>query len=186
MAVSAGGCDFGWRGIDAILPGVDGNEHQISALIGPGGLVVAFICNHCPYVKGQIARMVRDARDLAVQGVGFVAINSNDASTHPDDSFDNMKLFAREYKLPFPYLYDEDQSLARAYKAVCTPDFFGFNADMALQYRGRLDASRRADAPDDLRRDLYEAMLEVARTGRGPQDQVPSIGCSIKWKHEAW
>lgn len=185
MPATAPVCDFGWRGIDAILPGTDGNEHQISAHIGPGGLVVAFICNHCPYVKGQVARMVRDARDLAVQGIGFVAINSNDAGSHPEDSFDNMKLFAREHRLPFPYLHDEDQSLARAYKAVCTPDFFGFNADMALQYRGRLDASRRADAPADLRRDLHEAMLEVARSGRGPLEQVPSIGCSIKWKNES-
>jgi len=185
MAVAVSVCDFGWRGIDAILPGTDGNEHQISAHVGPGGLVVAFICNHCPYVKGQIGRMVRDARDLAVQGIGFVAINSNDAAAYPEDSFDKMKLFAREHRFPFPYLHDEDQSLARAYRAVCTPDFFGFNADMALQYRGRLDASRHADAPADLRRDLYEAMLDVARSGNGPREQVPSIGCSIKWKDEA-
>lgn len=183
MASVAPVCEFGWKGIDAILPGIDGNEHQLSEHVGPGGLVVAFICNHCPYVKGQIARMVRDASDLAAHGIGFVAINSNDATAYPDDSFDNMKLFAREHRIAFPYLHDEDQSLARAYNAACTPDLFGFNANMELQYRGRLDASRHADAPPDLRRDLYEAMVEVARTGRGPQEQVPSIGCSIKWKN---
>lgn len=182
MATTAPVCEFGWRGIDAILPGIDGNEHQLSDHVGPGGLVVAFICNHCPYVRGQIARMVRDARDLAGHGVGFVAINSNDATAFPQDSFDAMKAFARENRISFPYLRDEDQSIARAYGAACTPDFFGFNADMALQYRGRLDASRQTDAPPDLRRDLFEAMVEVARSGRGPDGQIPSVGCSIKWK----
>lgn len=177
-------CEFGWKGIDAILPGTDGNEHQLSEHVGPGGLVVAFICNHCPYVKAVIGRIVRDANDLRAQGVGFVAINSNDANAYPEDSFENMKVFARENRMTFPYLRDEDQSIARAYGAACTPDFFGFNADMKLQYRGRLDASRRDEGPADLRRDLYEGMVEVARTGHGPRDQIASIGCSIKWKSE--
>lgn len=177
-------CDFGWKGIDAILPGVDGNEHQLSEYVGPGGLVVAFICNHCPYVKAVIARIARDAGDLAAHGVGFVGINANDATAYPEDSFPAMQEFARLNRLPFPYLHDEDQSLARAYGAVCTPDFFGFNADMELQYRGRLDASRREEGPPDLRRDLYEAMVEVSRTGHGPREQVASIGCSIKWKND--
>jgi peroxiredoxin len=185
MATSAPMGEIGWKGIDAILPGVDGNEHQISAHCGPGGLVVAFICNHCPYVKGQIARMVRDAMELDAHGIGFVAVNSNDASQYPDDSFKNMKLFAREHRIRFPYLVDADQHVARSYGAVCTPDIFGFNADMKLQYRGRLDASRHADAPDDLRRDLLEAMIEISRSGRGPAEQIPSIGCSIKWKEPA-
>ena len=175
-------CDFGWKGIDAILPGVDGNEHQLSDHIGPGGLVVAFICNHCPYVKAVIGRVVRDARDLAAQGVGFVAINANDGEAYPADSFERMQAFSREHRMSFPYLHDADQSIARAYGAVCTPDFFGFNADMELQYRGRLDASRREEGAPDLRRDLYEAMVEVARTGQGPGEQVASIGCSIKWR----
>ena len=182
MASVAPVCEFGWKGIDAILPGIDGNEHQLSEHVGPGGLVIAFICNHCPYVKGQIARMVRDASDLAAHGIGFVAINSNDAAAYPADSFDNMKLFAREHRIAFPYLHDEDQSLARAYNAACTPDLFGFNANMELQYRGRLDASRKEADQPGLRRDLYEAMAEVARTGMGPREQVASIGCSIKWK----
>jgi peroxiredoxin len=175
-------CDFGWPAVDAALPGTDGNEHRIFDLAGPGGLVVAFICNHCPYVKAVIGRIVRDARDLAGHGVGFLAINSNDAEAYPEDSFANMKRFAREHALPFPYLHDEDQVLARAYNAACTPDFFGFNADMRLQYRGRLDASRKETDARGLKRDLFEAMVEIARTGNGPRDQIASIGCSIKWK----
>ena len=175
-------CDFGWKPIDATLPGVDGINHRILAQAGKKGLVVAFICNHCPYVKAVIDRIVRDARDLAELGVGFVAISSNDVEAYPEDSFDNMKLFAGAHGFPFPYLYDEDQSVARAWGAVCTPDFFGFNARMELQYRGRLDASRRETGPADLRRDLYEAMRQVAGTGKGPEDQIASMGCSIKWK----
>ena len=175
-------CEFGWPAVDAFLPGVDANTHQISEEAGPGGLVVAFICNHCPYVKAVVDRIVRDANDLKEAGVGFVAINSNDAATYPDDSFPNMKAFAERHGFTFPYLHDEDQKIARAYGAACTPDFFGFNADLKLQYRGRLDASRDRQAPPDTRRDLYEAMLQVARTGEGPRDQIASIGCSIKWK----
>ena len=178
-------CDFGWKAVDATLPGVDGKAHRIFDHAGPNGLVVAFICNHCPYVKAVIGRIVRDARDLEEAGVGFVAINSNDADAYPDDSFPEMKRFAERHRLPFPYLHDEDQRLARAYGAACTPDFFGFNADLKLQYRGRLDASRREEGSPDLRRDLYEAMRQVARTGAGPSDQIASIGCSIKWKNGA-
>lgn len=185
MASAPPVCDFGWKAVDAVLPGTDSRRHRLLGEMGPGGLVVVFICNHCPYVKAVVARIVRDARDLAAHGVGFVAINSNDAAAYPDDSFDNMKLFAERHAFGFPYLYDEDQALARAYGAACTPDFFGFNAAGELQYRGRLDASRREEGPADLRRDLYEAMLQVARTGQGPRDQVASIGCSIKWKDAA-
>lgn len=185
MAATPPVCEFGWPAVDAILPGTDGNQHQISDLCGPGGLVVAFICNHCPYVKAVISRIVRDANDLQEHGVGFVAISANDAVSYPEDSFDNMKLFAERHRFPFPYLYDEDQRIARAYGAACTPDFYGFNADLKLQYRGRLDASRREEGPADLRRDLYEAMLQVSRSGEGPAEQIASIGCSIKWKDAA-
>lgn len=178
-------CNFGWPAVDAVLLGVDGKRHSIVEQAGPNGLVVAFICNHCPYVKAVIARIVRDAADLKSEGVGFVAINSNDADTYPDDSFDNMKLFAAAHRFSFPYLHDKDQKVARAYDAACTPDFFGFNRDLKLQYRGRLDASRRETGPADLRRDLFEAMREVALTGNGPKDQIASIGCSIKWKEPA-
>jgi peroxiredoxin len=175
-------CDFGWKGPDATLPGTDSRTHSILGNAGPNGLVVAFICNHCPYVKAVIARIVRDASDLRSHGVGFVAVSSNDAVAYPEDSFDNMKAFAKANAFTFPYLYDEDQKVARAWDAVCTPDFFGFNAKGELQYRGRLDESRREAGPANARRDLYEAMLQVARTGEGPREQIASLGCSIKWK----
>ena len=130
-------------------------------------------------------RIVRDANDLRHHGVGFLAVNANDAAAYPEDSFEKMREFSRAHRMSFPYLHDEDQSIARAYNAACTPDFFGFNADMALQYRGRLDASRKEVGPPDLRRDLYEAMVQIAQTGRGPREQIASIGCSIKWKDAA-
>lgn len=185
MAAVAPVCDFGWKGIDAILPGVDGNEHQLSDHLGPGGLVVVFICNHCPYVKAVIGRIVRTASDLRAHGIGFVAINANDAEAYPEDSFERMREFSRQHRMSFPYLHDADQSIARAYGAACTPDFFGFDAQMRLQYRGRLDASRREEDASGLRRDLYEAMLQIAQTGEGPRDQTASVGCSIKWKVDA-
>lgn len=185
MAATTPICDFGWKALDARLPATDGKEYSIFECAGPNGLVVAFICNHCPYVKAVIDRIVRDARDLKDHGVGFVAVCSNDATTHPADSFENMKIFAEKHGFAFPYLHDEDQSLARKYDAVCTPDFFGFNKFMELQYRGRLDASRKDVAPEDSRRDLYDAMAMVAETGSGPREQIPSMGCSIKWKDAA-
>ena len=174
-------CDFGWEAIDATLPGTDGQMHSIFQHKGENGLVVAFICNHCPYVKAVVARMVRDAKDLAENGIGFVAICSNDADAYPADSFDNMKLFAEKHGFGFPYLHDESQAVARAYDAVCTPDFFGFDADLGLHYRGRLDASRTTPV-EGARRDLYEAMKQVAETGHGPREQIASMGCSIKWR----
>ena len=136
-------CDFGWKAVDATLPGVDGTTHSLFDAKVPNGLVVVFICNHCPYVKAVIDRIVRDASDLKAHGIGFVAISSNDAEAYPEDSFDNMKAFAKKHGFDFPYLHDEDQSVARAYGAACTPDFFGFNRELELQYRGRLDASRK-------------------------------------------
>ncbi|SFC49443.1 thioredoxin family protein [Tropicimonas isoalkanivorans] len=175
-------CDFGWKAPDFSLPATDGKTYSLSDIAGPKGTLVIFICNHCPYVLAVIDRIVRDGRDLQELGIGVAAICANDATSHPADSFDNMKVKAEEWGLPFPYLRDEDQSVARAYDAACTPDFFGFNSDLELQYRGRLDASRREAGPDDLRRDLYEAMKQVTETGLGPREQVPSMGCSIKWK----
>jgi peroxiredoxin len=175
-------CDFGWKAPSFTLPGVDGKTYSLEELKGPNGTLVMFICNHCPYVKAVIGRIVRDANELEALGVNTVAICSNDATTHPDDSFDNMKIFAREHGFTFPYLHDESQDVARAYDAVCTPDFFGFNKDLALQYRGRVDASGREPASPDVRRELFEAMKQIAETGQGPREQTPSIGCSIKWK----
>ena len=184
MAATPPVCAFGWPAVDASLRGIDGARHRLFDRAGANGLVVAFICNHCPYVKAVIARIVRDATELAGHGVGFVAINSNDSDAYPDDSFENMARFAEQHGMTFPYLHDADQSVARAYGAACTPDFFGFGRDLTLQYRGRLDASRKDAGDATLRRDLFEAMLEVARTGRGPAEQIASIGCSIKWKAE--
>jgi thiol-disulfide isomerase/thioredoxin len=149
---------------------------------GERGTLVAFICNHCPYVLAVIDRLVRDARELAPLGIGVVAISANDAISYPDDSFPNMKAFAAHHGLPFPYLYDESQAVARAYGAVCTPDFFGFDAGLKLAYRGRLDASRNAPAPAGARRELFEAMRLIAETGAGPAEQFPAVGCSIKWR----
>ena len=182
MAASPPVCDFDWPAPDFRLPATDGKVYSRDDLAGPNGLLVMFICNHCPYVLAVMDKLVRDGRDLQALGVGVAAICSNDATTHPADSFENMVKMAEEKDFPFPYLHDEDQSVARAYGAVCTPDFFGFNADLGLQYRGRLDASGARPGPSDLRRDLFEAMKTVAETGRGPQEQVPSMGCSIKWK----
>jgi peroxiredoxin len=175
-------CDFGWKAADFDLPATDGKRYTLDAVRGPNGLLLMFLSNHCPFVKAVIDRIVRDCRELQAHGIGSVAIMSNDTATYPEDSFDNMQRWATELDFPFPYLYDETQAVAKAYGAVCTPDFFGFNAGLELQYRGRIDAAGRNPAPPDARRELFEAMLEVARTGKGPQDQTPSIGCSIKWR----
>ena len=175
-------CDFGKKAVDFILPGIDGRNWSLQQCMGEKGLLIMFICNHCPYVKAVQERIVRDTRELKMLGVGSVAIMSNDPAEYPEDSFDNMKLLAKQLDFNFPYLFDETQQVARQYDAVCTPDFFGYNADLELQYRGRLDASKKETAPDDTRRDLFEAMKLIAETGRGPQEQIPGMGCSIKWK----
>ncbi|WP_306119381.1 MULTISPECIES: thioredoxin family protein [unclassified Roseitalea] len=178
-------CEFGWKPVDARLVGVDGQTRSVLDQAGPNGLVVVFICNHCPYVKAVIDRIVREAAELKALGIGFVAVSSNDARSHPEDSFDNMKAFAQAHGFTFPYLYDEDQTLARSWNAACTPDFFGFNADLELQYRGRLDSAHKTAGAVDARRDLFEAMKQIAETGKGPREQVASMGCSIKWKDAA-
>lgn len=175
-------CNFGWKAVDFDLPGVDGKRYNLEAVRGPNGLLVMFICNHCPYVKAVIDRIVRDTKELKDYGIGSIAIMSNDPTDYPEDSWDNMVRIAREKQFPFPYVLDETQEVAKAYGAVCTPDFFGFNAKLELQYRGRLDESRKETAPEGVRRDLFEAMKQIAQTGEGPREQIPSIGCSIKWK----
>jgi peroxiredoxin len=175
-------CDFNWPAPDFDLPGVDGKRYTLANARGSKGLLVMFICNHCPYVKAVRDRLARDCAELKLLGINSVAIMSNDPAEYEEDSFENMKKVAVEFAYPFPYLLDESQQVAKTYGAVCTPDFFGFNANMELQYRGRLDASRKEAAPPDARRDLFEAMLQVAKTGQGPTDQIPSMGCSIKWK----
>ncbi|WP_428608034.1 thioredoxin family protein [Sedimenticola sp.] len=178
-------CEFGLPAIDFELPGVDGKSWTLADCRGEKGLLVMFICNHCPYVKAVRERMVRDTSELRELGINSVAIMSNDPTLYEADSFENMVRVAERYQFPFPYLMDESQEVAKQYGAVCTPDFFGYNAELQLQYRGRLDASGMAPAMEDARRDLFEAMRQVALTGKGPEDQIPSIGCSIKWRDSA-
>lgn len=182
MAATPSACNFDWPAPDFTLPATDGKTYALNDIRGPNGTLIIFICNHCPYVLAVIDRIVRDAQDLQALGVGVAAICSNDAASYPADSFPNMQRMAQEQGFTFPYLHDEDQSVARAYDAACTPDFFGFNSGLGLQYRGRLDASRAQAGPENLPRDLFEAMKQVAETGQGPRDQIPSMGCSIKWK----
>ncbi|WP_303787364.1 thioredoxin family protein [Azovibrio restrictus] len=175
-------CDFGWPAPGFSLPGTDGQLHSLTSVRGPRGLLVMFICNHCPYVQAILDRLVRDCRELMGLGIGCAAIMSNDVAAYPEDSFANMRALAERMDFPFPYLYDETQAVARAYGAVCTPDFFGFNAGLQLQYRGRLDVSGRQPGPPEARRELFEAMAQIACTGQGPREQQASIGCSIKWR----
>lgn len=174
-------CDFGWQAPHFTLPATDGRQVSLGNIAGPRGTLIMFICNHCPYVLAILPRILHDARDLAALGVGMAAICCNDARAYPQDSFDNMTALALHHRFPFPYLHDETQDVARAYGASCTPDFFGFDANLGLQYRGRLDASGRTPAPGDTPRELFDAMRLIAQTGHGPAHQTPTIGCSIKW-----
>ncbi len=167
---------------DFNLKGTDGKMHTLTSCRGPRGLLVMFICNHCPYVKTVIGRLTADAAALQKAGIGCVAIMPNDTEKYPADSFENMALFAKEHGFTFPYLIDETQDIARAYGAVCTPDLFGFNADGRLEYRGRVDSAGPKEAAPDTKRELREALLAIAETGKGPATQVPSMGCSIKWR----
>lgn len=177
-------CQFNQAAIDFELPGVDGQIWTLEKAKGENGLLVMFICNHCPYVKAIQPRLASNARILRDEyGINSIAIMSNDPSEYAEDSFENMQKIAKQYDFPFPYVLDETQAVAKAYGAVCTPDFFGYNADLALQYRGRLDASNKQTADKEVHRDLLEAMKQVAQTGQGPAEQIPSIGCSIKWKN---
>jgi peroxiredoxin len=182
MAAHAKPADLGLKAPPFTLPGTDGKTHSLADLKGARGTVVVFICNHCPYVQAVIDRLAEDARALASLGVSTIAICSNDAVRYPEDSFPNMRAFAKQHDLPFPYLHDESQEVARAYGAVCTPDYFGFNDKLALAYRGRLDEGRTDPPPKGAKRELLDAMALIAKTGNGPGEQFPSVGCSIKWK----
>jgi len=174
-------CDFGWQAREFDLPGVDGRRHTLASTRGPKGALVMFICNHCPYVKAVLDRIVHDCAELSRHGIGAAAIMSNDPADYPEDSFENMNRIARERGFGFPYLLDQSQEVAKAYGAVCTPEFFGFNAQLKLQYHGRLDASKTAPLPG-ARRDLFEAMLAIVNGGQGPKEQIAGLGCSIKWR----
>ena len=177
-------CEFGKKAVDFSLPGVDQQQWTLEKCKGERGLLIMFISNHCPYVKAIRKKLVRDTRDLMSLGINSVAIMPNDTVAYPEDSFENMLKISKEFDFPFPYLLDETQQVARAYDAVCTPDFFGYNADLELQYRGRLDAAGPKSDDDTQVRELYEAMKLVAETGHGPEEQIPSMGCSIKWQHD--
>ncbi len=176
-------CNFGWKAPVFDLPGVDGKRYTLENIRGKNGLLVMFICNHCPYVKSIRDRIVRDTGELLLYGINSIAIMSNDSAEYEEDSFENMQKVARQYAFPFPYVWDETQQIAKNYGAVCTPDFFGFNAHLELQYRGRLDSSRK-EAVMDAPRDLFNAMVQIAQTGKGPLEQIASMECSIKWKEE--
>ncbi len=182
VAMDSPVCDFGWAAPQFTLPGVDGQSYSLADISGINGTLVMFICNHCPYVKAIVGKLASDCAELQSAGIGVVAISANDAANYPADSFENMKVFAKTNGFSFPYLYDEQQFVARDYNAICTPDFFGFNRDLQLQYRGRFDSSGSNFGAPNSRRELYEAMILIADTGRGPADQTASIGCSIKWR----
>jgi len=182
MAQSSAVCDFGWIAPQFNLPSTKGVDVSLNSASGKNGTLIMFICNHCPYVVGSMNDIVEEASALQIIGVNVLAICSNDAKEYPQDSFENMKKFALDYSFIFPYLHDADQSVAKLFNAECTPDFFGFNSSLELQYRGRLNNKR--DNPEVVRRDLFEAMSLITKTGEGPHEQFPSIGCSIKWKSE--
>jgi peroxiredoxin len=184
MALTTPPGELGFAAPAFALKDIDGTTKSLADLAGPNGTLVAFICNHCPYVKAIADRLVRDAADLKKIGVHTVAICSNDAEHYPDDDYPGMQRFAARHGFGFPYLQDESQDVARAYGAVCTPDFFGFDKELKLQYRGRLDSSGRQAGAPDARRELYLAMKQVAETGSAPAEQVSSMGCSIKWRED--
>ena len=175
-------CDFGLPASDFKLLGVDGNYWTRDDCAAKNGLLVMFICNHCPYVKAIQERLVADMAILQANGIGVVAIMSNDPNDYPEDAFENMQQVAKDKGYHFPYLIDPTQQVAKAYGAICTPDFFGYNAKLELQYRGRLDESGKQQSVGDVKRDLLDAMLLVAKTSEGPIEQIPSMGCSIKWR----
>jgi len=184
MAAETPVCNFDWPAPDFDLPTIDGGRISRETARGPAGLLVVFLCNHCPYVRAIERRLAEDCRALRAAGIGVVGIASNDTAAYPEDGPDGLREQVRRAGFDFPYAFDATQAVARAYGAVCTPDFFGFNAALALQYRGRFDASRKDAAPEGTRRELLEAMRQVAASGQGPRAQMPSIGCSIKWREE--
>ena len=179
-ALSTPVCEFGWKAQNFSLQSTRNEIIELNKARGQNGTLIMFICNHCPYVVSALDDIIYEAEELIKNDIAVIAISSNDVSTHPEDSFENMKALSSDKKLPFPYLYDETQEVAKAYDAACTPDFFGFNSELGRQYRGRLNNKR--ESPTEIRRELYSAMIEIAKSGKGPQEQIPSMGCSIKWK----
>ena len=179
-ALSTPVCEFGWKARNFSLQSTSNEIIELNKARGQNGTLIMFICNHCPYVVSALDEIIFEAKELIKNNIAVIAISSNDVSTHPDDSFENMQALSVDKKLPFPYLYDETQEVAKTYDAACTPDFFGFNSELSLQYRGRLN--NKKESPNEIRRELYSAMIEIAKSGKGPREQIPSMGCSIKWK----
>ena len=174
-------CNFGEKPHDYELEGIDGKHYKLKDCVGEKGTVIMFICNHCPYVKAIIEDLVKDTNDLINFGVKAVAIMSNDTKNYPEDSFENMKLFSKKYNFSFPYLIDETQEIAKKYGAVCTPDFFGYNRKLELQYRGRIRELKELKPVRKGESDLKRAMQIISETQKGPKEQIPSMGCNIKW-----
>jgi peroxiredoxin len=174
-------CDFGIKAKNFELKSIDNKIVSLDEIRGKKGTLIMFICNHCPYVKAVIEDIIKDCENLKKFNINTVAISSNDVKTHPEDSFENMIKFAKNYKLNFPYLFDETQEIAKIYGAVCTPDFFGYNSNLELEYRGRIRELKNLKPVRDGESDLYKAMHLISGTGKGPKEQIPSMGCSIKW-----
>ena len=184
VLLNSSSCNFDWQPNNFQFSNLRGDQGSLYDSFDINGVLVMFICNHCPYVKSVIGRIVEDCKILQENGLGIIAIMSNDVNDPKyghEDSFDNMIKFSDIHQFSFPYVYDETQETGQIYDAVCTPDFFGFNSDNELQYRGRLESSQKELMPN-AKKELLEAMLQVAKTGKGPKEQIPSIGCSIKWK----
>ena len=181
VALTTPALEKGWGAIDFNLLSVDGDYYNLEKVCGENGLVIAFICNHCPYVKCIANKITRESDHLSKLGIGFVAINSNDAIAYPEDSYENMQIFAQTHSFRFPYIFDRNQEVAKKYDAVCTPDFFGFSSKLQLEYRGRLDSAKK-DVVPNAKRELFIAMSEIAKTNEFKGEQIASIGCSIKWK----
>ena len=176
-------CDFGQKAFDFRLKSTDGKIISLDDIKGEKGTLIMFICNHCPYVKAVTKDIVEDCKKLKEIGINSVAICANDAENYPEDSFENMIIFAKKHQFSFPYLNDETQEIAKTYDAVCTPDFFGYNKNLELQYRGRLRELKNLVPVRDGESDLYKSMKQIADTGKGPKKQIPSAGCGIKWKN---
>ena len=174
-------CNFGEKPHSFSLKGVDEKIYKLEDCLGKNGTIIMFICNHCPYVKAIIKNIVEDTNKLKELNIKAVAIMSNDTINYPEDSFEKMKEFSELNNLNFPYVIDTSQEIAKKYGAVCTPDFFGYNGNQELQYRGRMRELKELRPVNSGDSDLYKAMKQISETGKGPDNQIPSMGCNIKW-----
>ena len=184
MPVNAPNNDLNWLAPSFKLLNINGNLLTLDEAKGKNGTVIVFICNHCPYVKAIASRLKYESEQLLIHSINTVAIMSNDVDKYPEDSYENMKLFSKKYSFNFPYLYDETQEVAKQYGAVCTPDIFGFNYKHLLCYRGRIDSGVMKSDSKEINRELYNAMVKIKNDGFGPDQQLNSFGCSIKWKSD--